>query len=247
MLAATGGRLPRHPLGVLRAAAGRSNHVVSDRGLRRLLDRHLTYSRLQDAVVPTVVVATEVATGREIVLRDAPAADAVLANASLPGILPPVTIDGHALIDGGLVDNIPIWVAADLGVDSIIVLPTGYACALPAPPRGALAMALHAVTLAIQRRLIDDVRNTQDRLDLRVAPPLCPLSVSPVDFSQAGQLIDRAHKQTAAWLSRPGRQDQAAELGLHVHGQGTIPPTAQQDPHGTTPTGAAPGQTQGAP
>ncbi|MCA1719883.1 MAG: patatin-like phospholipase family protein [Actinobacteria bacterium] len=209
---------PTSPLLLALAAAGRSNHLVPDRGLRQLLARHLPYELLQDAAVPVVVVATEIATGREVVLRHGPAADAVLASASLPGILPPVTIDGHALIDGGLVDNTPISVAAELGVDSIIVVPTGYACALPTVPRGALAMALHAVTLSIQRRLIDEVERLQPTLDLRVVPPLCPVSVSPADFGQARQLIDRAHRQTAAWLARPRREDQAAELGLHVHG-----------------------------
>lgn len=153
------------------ASPGRSNHLVSDPGLRRLLARHLRYDDLEDAVVPIVVVATEIATGREVVLRQGEAAEAVLASASLPGILPPVIIDGHALIDGGLVDNAPISVAASLGSDRIVVLPTGYALpALPAVPRGALAMALHAVTLAIQRRLIDDVERLQHSLHLLVAP-----------------------------------------------------------------------------
>ena len=107
-------------------------------------------------------------------------------------------------------------------------------------------MALHAVTLAMQRRLIDDVRNAQQRLDLRVAPPLCPPSVSPVDFSQARQLSSRAHKQTAAWLDRRRPQDQATELGLHVHGQGSIP----REPRTISIAGPAPvsrGPTEGAP
>lgn len=56
---------------------------------------------------------------RVVVLQHASAADAVLASASLPSILPPVNIDGHALIDGDLIDNTPISVGAALGVDSI--------------------------------------------------------------------------------------------------------------------------------
>ncbi len=213
---------------------------MSDRGLRQLLARHLPHDLLQDADVPVVVVATEIATGREVVLQHGPAAEAVLASASLPGVLPPVTIDGHALIDGGLVDNTPISAAAALDVDSIIVVPTGYACALPTVPRGALAMALHAVTLAIQRRLIDDVERLQSTLDLRVVPPLCPVSVSPVDFGQARQLINRAHRQTAKWLVRPRRKDQAADLGLHVHAPAPGPDADRQPPATHNPVRYAP-------
>jgi NTE family protein len=171
--------------GVCAAVTRRRNHLVSDRGLRALLHRHLGYERLEDAPVPALLVATEVTTGREVVLREGPAAQAIMASASLPGIFPTVSIGGQALIDGGLVDNTPISVAVDLGVDTIFVLPTGYACALAGPPASALGMALHAVTLAIQRRLIEDVAALQQTNDLRVAPTLCPLAVSPADFRQA--------------------------------------------------------------
>src|SRR5947199_211530 len=100
------------------------------------------------------VVATEVTTGYEVVLSRGSVVDAVLASAALPGMLPPVDVEGHLLMDGGVVNNSPISVAADLGADRVIVLPTGYACALTEPPKSALGMALHAVTVTIQRRLI---------------------------------------------------------------------------------------------
>ncbi len=202
---------------VLAAASGRRNHVVPDSGLRSLLARRLTYHRLEQAPLPVLVVATEVTTGREVVLRQGPAAQAVLASAALPGIFPPVAFGGLSLIDGGLVDNTPISVAVDLGVDTIIVLPTGYACALPGPPGSALGMALHAVTLAIQRRLIEDVAVLQRDHDIRVAPPLCPLAVSPVDFGQARRLIERSREATGRWLAHPKKPDQTADLGLHLH------------------------------
>lgn len=80
---------------------------------------HLPYDLLPDAAVPVFVLATEIVTGCEVVLQHAPAPDAVLASASLPSILPPVSIDSHALIGGDLVDNTLISVGAALGVDSI--------------------------------------------------------------------------------------------------------------------------------
>src|SRR5437764_426227 len=109
---------------------------------------------------------------------------AVQVGMALPGMLPPVEVESHLLMDGRVVNNSSISVAADLGADRVIVLPTGYACALTEPPKSALGMALHAVTVTIQRRLIADVTALQESLELWVLPPLCPLSVSPVDFSQ---------------------------------------------------------------
>jgi NTE family protein len=201
----------------VRALAGRSDHLVPQRALRSLIREHLTYERLEQAPLPVVVVATELTTGVEVVLRHGCAVDAVMASACLPGVFSPTPVDGHLLIDGGLVDNTPITVAAELGVDSVIVLPTGYACALPVPPRSALGVVLHAVTLAIQRRLIDDVVALQGSLDLRVVPPLCPLVVSPIDFGRGRELADRAYRATGAWLRRPRQEDQSRDLRLHVH------------------------------
>jgi NTE family protein len=53
---------------------------------------------------------------------------------------------------------------------------------------------------------------------LRVVPPLCPLSVSPTDFSQAAQLVQRAYQSTEAWLKDPHGSDPFAQLhGLRPH------------------------------
>lgn len=203
--------------GAVRALAGRGDHLIDAAPLRRLLTKHLPYPRLEDAPWPVVVVATEVTTGQEVVLAEGDAVDAVLASASLPGVFAPVEFEGHTLIDGGVVNHTPISVAVDLGADRVVVLPTGYACALPSAPRSALAMVVHAFTLATQRRLIDDVRRLQNEIDLRVVPPLCPVSVSPVDFSRSAELVDRARRATRKWLDADRAADQSHDLLAHRH------------------------------
>ena len=208
---------PTSPLRALHALSGRRSSVADPAPLRRLLERHLGYDRLEQAAWPVSVVATEVMTGREIVLSRGPAVDAVMASAALPAVFPPVSVEDHMLMDGGVVNNTPISVAVQEGADLVYVLPTGYACALPAAPRSALGMAMHAVTVAIQQRLVTDVRAMQDRVTLRVAPPLCPVSVSPIDFRHTRELIVRARESTRAWLDRPHEADQARHLGLHEH------------------------------
>ena len=212
-----GSVFPTNPTRLLRAVSGRAVSLTDPHKLRRLLEEHLGYERLEQAHCPVAVVATELLTGRESVLTEGPVVDAVLASAALPGIFPPVELDGSLLMDGGVVNNTPISAARDLGADLIYVLPTGYACALHEAPRSALAMALHAVTVAIQRRLIDDVRALQHEVELRVVPPLCPVSVSPVDFRQTTTLIERAREATLGWLDKPTSEDQSRQLALRAH------------------------------
>ena len=66
-------------------------------------------------------------------------------------------------------NNVPIEPAVEDGATEIWVLATGYACNLERPPRGALAMILHAVSLLVQQRLIRDVQQFQSVVDLAAA------------------------------------------------------------------------------
>src|SRR4051812_13617614 len=82
-------------LGLLR----RRDHLVGSGGLRRLLERHLPYLRLEDAALPVHIVAAEILSGAEVVLSAGPVIEAVLASAAIPGVFPPVAIDGRLLVD----------------------------------------------------------------------------------------------------------------------------------------------------
>jgi len=196
---------------------GQRQSLVSDSGLRRLLKENLLFRRLEDAPIPLHVVATDVLTGIDVLLSQGDAIDAITASAAVPAVLPPVRIQGRDLMDGGVVNNTPLSHAVALGATEIWVLPTGYACALIETPRGAVAMALHAMTLAINQRLVADVKRFESSVDLRVVPALCPVRTSPTDFSHADELIGRAREQTRRWLTMPRFKINQADLLEHHH------------------------------
>jgi NTE family protein len=194
------------------------DYLVDPGGLRRLIETNLPYGRLEDATIPVHVTATDME-GIAVLLSKGPAIDAVLASAAIPGIFPPVRIDGQILMDGAIATNTPIRAAADLGATRLIVLPTGYACALKEPPKGAIARALHAITLLIEWQLIRDLERLGDEVYVCIVPTLCPLDVSPYDFSASHYLIERAAESTRKWLDRGGlsRRSSSQELQAHRH------------------------------
>lgn len=196
---------------------GRRRSLVSDSGLRRLLKENLEFHTLEDAPIPLHVVVTDVLTGEDVPLSRGDAIDAITASAAVPAVLPPVTINGRDYMDGGVVNNTPLSHAVALGATEIWVLPTGYACALTETPRGALAIALHAMTLAINQRLVADVNRFEGTVDLRVVPSLCPVHTSPADFSHSAELIGRAREQTRRWLDMPRFKINQADLLIHHH------------------------------
>jgi NTE family protein len=193
--------------------------VASDR-LRDLVENNLTYRNLEDAKIPIHIVATNILTGGTVVLSEGSAAQAIVASAAIPVVFPPVHFKDLYLADGAVSSNTPVSAAVARGARRLIVLPTGYACALEKPPLGAVANALHALTLLIARQLTSELREL-DGTDIEyfVVPPLCPLGGSPYDFSQSGVLIERAVKVTDAWIADGGleRANIHAQLGTHTH------------------------------
>lgn len=192
---------PIRPVRGLLGLLGVRDHLVPNSRLRRLLERSLGPIDLTGTVIPVHVGATDVLSGAEVLLSRGSAVDAVVASTAIPAVFPPLQLDGRYLMDGGAVNNNPVSHAVELGADRVWVLPTGYACALTSPPRGAIAVALQALTLLVNHRLAADVERYRDEVELRVVPPLCPLRVSPGDFSRARELIDAAHASTRDWLA----------------------------------------------
>jgi NTE family protein len=67
-------------------------------------------------------VATDLASGREVWLREGPVIDAVRASIALPGLLTPVLQDGRLLVDGGLVNPVPVSLCRAMGADLVIAV-----------------------------------------------------------------------------------------------------------------------------
>jgi NTE family protein len=207
---------PTRPLGGLMGFIGRRNHLVPPDGLRRLVRESIWYDRLEHAEIPVAVVVTEVRTGAEVVLDKGPVEDAIVASASIPGVFPPVTIDGRTYMDGGVADNTPLSHPVLAGAHTVYVLPCGTPCALADQPTSALGVVLQAIGVLVQQRLWHDVARYSGACALHVVPPLCPLAVAPLDFSQSAQLIDRAYESTRQWMAE-GAPSIADRLRPHAH------------------------------
>jgi NTE family protein len=214
-----GQAFPLNPLTGLLGFVGARDHLVPSHGLQQIVDRHVQRERLEDLPVALHVVAVDVITGEELLLSAGPLRDVVLASAAIPGVLAPVTVAGRALMDGGVANNTPISHAIALGAQRVYVLPAGHACALEKPPGRALGMALHAISLLTQRRLIDDIERHRGDAELVVLPPPCPLRIQPIDFDHARELIDQGLDDARRFLDGGGEDRPAITMRTHEHVQ----------------------------
>lgn len=209
----------------LRTAASflwRRDFLMSSAGLRGLIDTHLPYRLLEEARIPVHVVATNLLSGGAVVISRGPAADAIIASSAIPAAFPPISLGGRYLVDGAITSNTPVKVAVALGARRLIVLPTGFACALRAPPNGAVANALHALTLLIARQLVAELEFLDEAIDFAIVPTLCPHVGSAYDFSRSAELIASAAESTRQWIADGGlhRREIPNALRAHDHSHG---------------------------
>lgn len=197
----------------------RRDFLIPADGVRWLVDTYLPYRNLEEAQLPMHVVATDLLSGGPVVLSKGPASQAIIASTAIPAAFPPVKVEHRYLADGAITCNTPVTVAVGLGARRLIVLPTGYACALETPPRGAIASALHALTLLIARQLLHELGALASEIEYCVAPPLCPLLNSPYDFAMTRELMERSAESTNEWIGGGGltRREIPHQMITHKH------------------------------
>ena len=121
-------------------------------GLSRFVARHLQVHNFEDLAVPLHTVAIDLTLGTKAVFSHGPLGPAVLASSAIPGVFPPVIIEGRQHVDGGLVDPTGLDTAIELGARRIYVLDSGYAGRLPAPLGSMNAIVDHTFQIAAQHR-----------------------------------------------------------------------------------------------
>jgi NTE family protein len=195
---------------------GLRDHLVSAKQLRRLLAKWIPIDRFEQSILPFGVVATDALSGDAIVVKRGAVAPALAASSAIPGIFPPVRVEGRWLIDGSLSSNYPVLEAQDLGADEIYLVTTVTA-PRTAPPNGAVAVAMNSVSLLttrVARLQLADARGraVQTGGRIHVVPSAEPLAPGPFDYRRSSELAEQAYRRTKQWLNeelRPVRRVQS--------------------------------------
>lgn len=175
--------------------------VCGDRGLRRLIDRADVPAGIEQLPVPFVAVATDLATGDEVLLDRGNLTTALLASTAIPGILPPVERDGRTLVDGGVVSCVPVRAARLAGAASVLVLTAGgWPLDGALPGRSAAAVALRAYRLRVQDQVRRDLREVASAVPTVVLPTGVDAWPAAWDFDHSQRLIRTAYETACRFL-----------------------------------------------
>lgn len=174
-------------------------------GLRQLIETSLPFRRFEEARIPLHVVATSLRSGGERWFSRGPVVEPILASAALPAVFPPVEINGELLIDGAVVNNVPISKAVELGASRIYVLHVGNFERPRRAPKRPLDALLQSFSIARNYRFQQETETAPTGCELVVLPAIDPGSVKYNDFGRSRELIERAYRSTATWLDAGAR------------------------------------------
>ena len=155
-----------------------------------------TYNKkLEELDIPTAVVATDILNGEKVVFTKGSIADAVRASISVPGIFVPEKINGRLLVDGGVIDRIPVSVVRTLGADIVIAVDVS-----PIKVNGEVTSIYDVIMQSIEIMQHELVVNRQIASDLMMHPAVEQFSsrsfTNIEDIIRVGEEEAKQHIQT---------------------------------------------------
>ncbi|MDA8352675.1 MAG: patatin-like phospholipase family protein [Firmicutes bacterium] len=151
--------------------------------------------RLEELNIPTAVVATDLIRGERVVFQSGPADLAIRASISIPGIFEPVQWEGLTLVDGGVIDRIPITVVEEMGADIVI--------AVDVVPRTTSVRIQNIFDVITQTLGVMEREILNQRLlaaDILIHPDLT--EISPTAFTRVAESIRRGEEAARTQVER---------------------------------------------
>jgi NTE family protein len=186
----------------------RKPSLYEGNGLSRFVAQHLQVRAFEDLAVPLHTVAIDLTLGTKAVFSSGPLGPALLASSAIPGIFPPVLINGHQHVDGGLVDPTGLDTAIELGARRVYVLDSGYAGRLPAPLGSMNAIVDHAFQVAAQHRTRLTIKQLGRSVEIIHLRPSAGFLRHSMDFGATDDYINEGYRYAADVLDarQPNRR-----------------------------------------
>jgi NTE family protein len=122
--------------------------LFSNDEMGKLIEKHVGDVNIEDSPIPLSFIATDISTGKAVTLKKGKLSTAVMASACVPGIFIPVSINGQKLVDGGLVENVPISPLQEEKADIIVAVDLNGVRRYDSPD-GIIDVLLNAFDIAI--------------------------------------------------------------------------------------------------
>ncbi|MBW4934143.1 patatin-like phospholipase family protein [Marinobacter sp. F4206] len=159
--------------------------LFSTNTIREMIHRDLGDCRIEDAEIPLAICATDIETGEQLVFREGNLADAVCASMAVPGLFVPVEVDGRILVDGGLVENVPISPLAKMGAGITVAVDLSHVSRYP-KPEDTFDVISNAINIGI---------DFNTRKQLKKADIAVPLDLSRYSLTNNAKCVEELYQE----------------------------------------------------
>lgn len=175
--------------------------LLSNKKIENKTREFLGEADFQDASLPLRIVACDIATGKKIVFSEGKVTTAIMASTCIPAVFVPVETDGKLLVDGGIVENVPISPLEGMDLDMIIGVDLNAKHAYKKPDN-ILDVVLNALDIA----LMNATHLQTKEADLLITPDLSDFNM--IDTDQVEKLIEKGYEESKRILKEfPGLRD----------------------------------------
>lgn len=193
--------LPGGPLDQARTLRRTKTHLYPNTGLEAVIADFLgEAATFDDLELPFAAVTMDVATARPHVVREGRLVHALLASAAIPGVWPPVELQGRLLYDGGVVANVPLRQAGDMGAQSLVALDCAFASRLPGTPDTLVEVLMYTALLTMRAQAVLEAPLVAATLPVVYLPGPDPRPMSTLDFDHTAELIETSYEAARSFL-----------------------------------------------
>jgi NTE family protein len=159
-----------NPVRLAYRLASRQMNLFESDFLERLVAEHAIEDDFAATKIPLSVVATNLSTGRKQVLSEGSVSQAVLASTAIPGVFSPVELAGDSFIDGGVVANLDLETAVELGAREILAIDLSHCFQLP-QPQSVVGVITRTVDIVMRDRVQRDMLALERRARITLVQP----------------------------------------------------------------------------
>jgi NTE family protein len=182
----------------LNLAKGKAS-AVPNSGLRAVIEDAVGARTFEELTLSHTAVTTDFDTGEPVPISSGDLVSALLASAAIPLVFPPVRRGERMLVDGGIVANVPISIAADQGAATIVVLDCGFTVMAPEQESTATGRLLRTAAIMAAQQVRRDLKTVDDRVVLYLPGPW-PMRGRPDDFRRSVDNAATTYGLTMTWL-----------------------------------------------
>ncbi|MFV2008142.1 MAG: patatin-like phospholipase family protein, partial [Longimicrobiales bacterium] len=170
--------------------------AFSNRALRAFLEQSIPARSFDETTIPLTVVASDLTSGASHHLISGDLLDAILASTAIPGLFPPVEIDGERLVDGAIADPLPLSTMIERGIRRIVVVEAGRACGCGNDLDHISGLFQRAVTIVMNDRMELLIQLAPPDIELIRLGSVCHPETPITDLSNAAIRAQAGYEQT---------------------------------------------------